>query len=312
MKKNIFFALLPILFGFYGSHAQDALNALANYNAMLYNPARVGITPQYRLCVGHRSQWLLLGSPFRSQYAAFDYSFGTVGSGLGVRFQNDQLGRLNQIKAELLYGFHWQVSSRLMASGGMQLGYWQRNLGIGNLIFEDQILNGGSSTEPFIGSNTQELDLGVGGLVYTELFWLGLGLHHLNTPNLAFVQDMEPVRIRATLESGGIIELNPQTQAKLSAFLSYQYPYWQTLLDAELNIAGFLAGLSYKNALPRSLGHSVVVHGGFIKESWSMQLAYEWHFERALGGSVEIGLFYALPYNNRPRKSYYDIKCPVY
>ncbi len=292
-------------------YAQDQLNTLTAYNQMLYNPAQVGITPQYRFTVGHRSQWLLLGTPLQSHYAAFDYSFGTVGSGIGLRVQNDYLGQLNQVKAELLYGFHWQLTRRVMASAGLQAGYWQRNLSK-NLIFEDAIINGGISQEILARSNTKQLDLAAGGLIYTENFWLGLALHHLNNPNLAFLQDAEPVRIRTAFNVGGLISLHQQAKLKLSAMVNYQAPYLQVLLDTELNIAGVMAGVGYRNAMPSALGHSVFLHGGFQKDSWAMQLAYDWHFERALGGSIEIGLAYALPYNDRPRKSYYDIRCPIY
>ncbi|HEY9117636.1 MAG TPA: PorP/SprF family type IX secretion system membrane protein, partial [Roseivirga sp.] len=174
------------------------------YASPLYlNPALTGATNRARVGVNYRNQWPSLTHSFTTISAYIDYFSKAAESGMGFIVTEHREGFLDFKSTELgaLYSYKLQVSSNLVLRTGVQLSYFQKNINFEDLVFGNQIdiVNGqviGPSGEIFDrGANVDFLSASAGGLLYTNLAWLGFSTHHINEPNQSFI-DQESILAR--------------------------------------------------------------------------------------------------------------------
>jgi type IX secretion system PorP/SprF family membrane protein len=187
--------------------AQDMAFTQFYASPLLLNPAMTGLFDgKYRVSALYRNQW---GAPFRRD------AFKSFSAGLDVRFPikrrrdffagglvfySDRVGtgNFNTTQIALSASFHKTLDAdgRHFLGGGFQAGILQRNVTYEGLSFDDQFngIDGYSlGTNEVLPTNSLargDMAAGLYWQVATEnnnAFYLGAAVHHLNRPDVSFV-----------------------------------------------------------------------------------------------------------------------------
>lgn len=192
--------------------AQDPVFAQFFSSPTTLNPALTGLFPgRYRIALNHRSQWpQLLETPYSTSAFAADFHYalnpkrrGTDSFGAGVAFLNDRLAEIgfasNQV---MLSGAYHKVldrrGERTLSLGG-QIGVVQRNVGYGELTFEDEFDGTTGYVAGIGGEELPENNIAFAdyqlGLNYSSLpsrgtgLFAGVAIHHIGEPEVSFFAD---------------------------------------------------------------------------------------------------------------------------
>ncbi|GAB3299056.1 PorP/SprF family type IX secretion system membrane protein [Hymenobacter tenuis] len=184
------------------AQAQDLYFAQPYANRMQVNPAYTGLLDDYSVTLSYRNQFPTLAGSFQTSQLAADYRLQNQRSAVGVLVNYDRTGGVGytRFQAGGLYAYHLRLNEQLSLSGGASLSYGLQRVSYGNLIFGDQLSDEGTvsdfSLEVADYKPVHYVTASVGGLLYTERFWIGAAGHHLNQPDLAFVtQASLPLRL---------------------------------------------------------------------------------------------------------------------
>jgi type IX secretion system PorP/SprF family membrane protein len=167
------------------------------YNAPLYlNPAFAGTAENSRAVLNYRSQWpgLSANTPYSSYSISVDHIIEPYRSGVGLMLTRDRLGgNLSITDFSALYAYQVDIGKKFSFRPGLQASVVSRNFDFGQLVYGDQISNNGISNTPTtdllaINNNNFKIhpNFAVGGLFFSDLFWVGLSGHNLNMPNVSF------------------------------------------------------------------------------------------------------------------------------
>ncbi|MDP2385147.1 MAG: type IX secretion system membrane protein PorP/SprF [Bacteroidota bacterium] len=209
--RNITFIL--VFCGAY-ANAQD-MHFTQFYASPLYlNPAFAGSNACARLNLTYRNQWPGISKTYRSYMVAGDHYLQQYNLGIGMLVANDVAGtgnlRTTYINPQLAYEakFGRDFGMRF----GIQPGVTMRSVDFNNLIFADQIVNGGgASTVEIPKANVTFFDMGAGVLAYSSSYWGGISLYHLNRPNQSLLGNEDvPMPIRYTFHGGHKFVLNEE------------------------------------------------------------------------------------------------------
>ena len=184
------------------SHAQDPNYTQFYISPISLNPAFTGTTPHYRFSTIYRNQWITVPGSYETNLASFEYNWDYYHSGVGIILSNDRAKEFGYMinSIQLAYAYQAQLTKTRFIRFGIQGGYAIRNIGYNSLLFGDQINTGGPTQEDLTGINQGFPDFSFGTVYYSQLFWGGIAIHHINTPrlNLGTTQaDNYPARISA-------------------------------------------------------------------------------------------------------------------
>ncbi len=186
------------------------------YAAPLYlNPAFAGATDRGRVGVNYRNQWPSLQHSFVTKSAYLDYFAKSIESGFGVLINQRQESFLKYRSSEVagMYSYKLRVAEKVMLRMGIQLSYFQKDIHFEDLIFSDQIdIDNGLITGPSgqvfdQGLKVDYLSVSSGGLLYTDTFWLGTAVHHMNEPNESFLGGESRVSSKFSVHAGYKLKL---------------------------------------------------------------------------------------------------------
>jgi type IX secretion system PorP/SprF family membrane protein len=322
MKNRIIHILISFFFTVGLIQAQDVQYSQF-YAAPLYlNPALTGATELTRVGVNYRNQWPGLDHSFNSYSAYIDHYIFDYNSGIGLIFNGNQetLANLSTNEIGLSYSYRLRISENLFFRVGGQASYMQRDAFFSDLVFGTMIdiVNGsvGVITDELNGvpidSRYNFFDYAVGGLFYSDKFWLGGSAHHLTEPNISFVEDQISVLpMKLSLQGGYKIDLVPGrrdyfTHAYQERSLSFAFnykqqdPFSQLDVGAQLFLHPLVLGLWYrglptKNSLPNNEAFIGLV--GVALES-GLDIGYSYDVTtsklglRNSGGAHEISVRY--------------------
>ncbi|GAB2774528.1 type IX secretion system PorP/SprF family membrane protein [Hymenobacter luteus] len=187
--------------------AQDLYFAQPYANRLQLNPAYAGLLDDYSLTLSYRNQFPTLAGTFQSSQLAADYRLPNQRSAVGLLVNYDRTGGIGytRLQAGGVYAYHLRLNEQLSLSGGASVSYGLQRVSYGNLVFGDQLSDEGVtrdfSLEVADYKPVHYVTAGVGGLLYTERFWLGAAAHHLNQPDLAFVSQAT-LPLRLNLQAG--------------------------------------------------------------------------------------------------------------
>lgn len=199
MIKKISVACLLLLYSFI-SKAQDP-QLSQYYNAPLFlNPAFAGAgIENTRGIINYRNQWPGLSKPFVTYAASIDHNIESKDMGVGLVIRSDQQPYgLSTTQVGLLYSYAIYLNDELTFRPGLQASFAYRNVNYNNYTFGDQIdpnsgqTNGPGADNPTGGKSVFYPDFSTGGLLYSDKFWAGLSIYHLNRPNQSFFVPSTP------------------------------------------------------------------------------------------------------------------------
>jgi type IX secretion system PorP/SprF family membrane protein len=340
-RTNVLFLFLLLTWTV--SIAQD-VQLSQYYNAPLYlNPALTGTANNTRAIVNYRNQWTALPSPFITYVASFDHYIAPASSGVGVMLQRDQQGdgHLTSTSANLYYSYHVWVSEKLTFIPAVSLGFTNRSVNYSDFIFGDQVsangISGNPTTDQIVNGPTKNfVDIGSGGLLYSDRFWIGLSGFHLNKPNQAFVGN-DKLPIRANFHGGYKFFLEKQSklpakyrQNELERSISPTFLYKSQGAYDQLDLGVYatwepiMFGLWYRGIPIKKYkeginnNESLVFYVGIKYQGLAFGYSYDLtisSFKPGSGGSHELSLMYQweIPYKNyKPKKHPRKVSCPSF
>lgn len=251
------------------TYAQDPVFTQFYAAPTLLNPAFAGSTGDTRLSIGYRNQWMNLSSDLTTIYASADSWYEGMNSGIGLHVINVQedLGNYNFSQIDLSYAYHLQLSENLTFFPGFGIGYGMRDINFNGLVLEDQIDIGAGAIDPVTGDPlvnelkegpVSYLDISAGGMLYAENFWIGIGIRHINQPDVSFLSGKETLlhplfSIHAGYRFGLSKEQSYRVPEASFLFLTFNYlsqdAYNRFDVGTELQLNKITLGLLASNTL---------------------------------------------------------------
>jgi type IX secretion system PorP/SprF family membrane protein len=208
--------------------AQDPVFTQYYFVPETQNGAFTGTVNTLNTGILHRTQWPDGARRLDTDYAFINGSIGNlsedsrpndsnlqnIGIGLTVLNQHEVFTDYNYTQINGVFSLNLDLDnfySGLRMILGLEGGYGTKNFNFKSLLFEDQINTndgsiGGGSLDPSLlrlQNKKKFFDISSGFLLYTDDFWLGASMKHLNTPNIAFdSQGKLPLDMNFTLQSG--------------------------------------------------------------------------------------------------------------
>ena len=291
------------------------------------NPALAGSEICSRISLNYRDQWPALPGSFVSYSASFDRYIDFLHGGLGVMVNYDKSGEasINRAQINAMYAYNFTISNDLVANLALQAGYGQKSINWNDLTFIDPtsgtILPNTPQPADFNG-NVNYADFAGGFLVgYDEKYFLGGAVHHLNQPNVSFLNEKDNLlNMKITAHAGANIDFESgySRTAKPGFSISPNILYQQQGSFKQLNLGSYFtfasvtAGLWYRHAFENP--DAIIISIGFSDENLRVGYSYDYtvsKFSNAGGGSHELSvawIFDCQKKSKRPKA----IICPTF
>jgi type IX secretion system PorP/SprF family membrane protein len=330
MKKNV--VSLWLLFSWLmvaSTQAQDPEFSQFYANPLYLNPALTGAPLCPRLIANYRNQWPSIDNAFVTYNASYDQYVDFLHGGVGLLFTADRAGsgNLNTTMISLLYSYKFNLTSRIYASAGVQVTYYQRRLVWENLLFEDMIdPQSGfvlpTSEKPPDNSRVGVPDFSAGlFLGYEDLVYGGIAVHHLTQPDIGFyANNSSQLYMKITIHAGSVINLRKgggggfgeDREFSISPNVLYQqqFKYHQLNLGFYLTFSPIIGGLWFRHnfenadAIIPFLG----VHYKSLRVGYSYDISLS-NLKGASGGAHEVSASWQFPCIEK-RRRIRAIKCP--
>lgn len=314
-----------------------------------WNPAMIGVYPgKVRFAATYRELYasILKDQPFRTLATSFDTRFRTAHRdyiGLGFTLMRDQVGlsRYASTQGNVGLSFMKQLNggSRYATNdqylvAGAQVGFGQRSFDWQQLWFSNQFDTQGGfinfdapNGEAFEeGGTSFYLDFNAGLLWYALFdenasFYVGGALHHINSPNIAFLGGEEDRLYRRWVaHTGGELPISnelsilpgvifmtqgPSMSSTAGANFRYTHREWKELA---LRAGGWV---HLNNGPDQGFGLDAVIFTAVLElERWNLGFSYDVTSSSLSEannsrGALEISLTYF-----HPEKSRYRVNCP--
>ena len=195
------------------------------YNAPLYlNPAFAGTAENTRLVANHRIQWPGIASitPYTTTAFSFDHNIEPIKSGVGVLITRDRqgVGKLTSTDFSLIYSYQVDINKNWSFRPALQASVVSRSIDYSELIYVDQLSNSGLTGAPTsdnIASDNRNLiypDFATGGLLFSNKFWGGISIHHLNRPNQSYALPLYKLPWKTSIQAGMRLPFGNQSVKK--------------------------------------------------------------------------------------------------
>jgi type IX secretion system PorP/SprF family membrane protein len=326
--------------------AQDPQFSQFYANPLYLNPAFAGGDLAPRITFNYRNQWPGIPGNFVTTSVGVDHYFSGVNSGVGLYVMNDVQGNgsIKQTDVAAQYAYHLKINDNLAVRMGIQAGFGNRRIDLSGLTFGDQYTNRGLSGNPTndpIATNGQPsvtfADFGTGLLVYSDRFWVGGSVQHINRPQLSYFRVLASDRLPMKgsfhagykLPLGGYTGLGDEMDKEISITpaVNYRFQGQYSQLDlgvyftyAPLVVGAWYRGLPIKSYVPNELNQDAIIAlVGYRHEKFSLGYSYDFTVSSlgtASGGAHEISLAYTFDYfrekKQRGRRKDKQVSCPKF
>ncbi len=339
----LFFSFLVIQI----SKAQDPRFAQFYASPLQLNPAMTGVYEgQFRFIANYREQYnsLLGNQPFRTISAGFDMRHqvnrGNY-AGFGVTVLRDaaglsnfsrQTGALSASFMKQLGGGRYSHNDQYLIAGA-QIGFGQQGLDWNKLWFSNQydtdngVINVDNPTgENFVTDNSKMyLDFNAGILWYAlfeenRSIYFGGAFHHLNSPNVSFLEQSSEIPRRWVVHGGGEIPFTKELSLLPAVAVMAQNKSMSTTAGANFRFtnrewrelalrAGAWAHVV--NQLESGFALDAITATAILElERWNLGFSYDITASKLTTanngrGAFEMSLIYTHPAKSRAR-----VNCP--
>ncbi len=300
--------------------AQDPEFSQFFANPLYTNPAFAGAAKCPRFVANYRNQWPQFpGGNFVTYSLSYDQHVNALAGGIGGSIVHDRAGRglLNTTYASAYYSYLLNVSRKFSMKLAIQPGVINRSLDWDGLTFPDMI-----DEERGFVRNTNEIrgagsrtvvDLGAGFLGYTEKFYFGGALGHINQPNFSLNGGTNILPIKATANIGAMLPLKSRGDMYISPNIIYRQQGVHNLLNVGTYFikSNVLAGAWVRHTIKNF--DALVFILGYSNESVKIGYSYDLTISqlRASGGAHEISLQWQLACKV-PKKKFKPVNCPSF
>ena len=284
--------------------AQDAEFTQYYANPLYLNPAFAGTARCPRMVMSYRNQWPAMSGSFVTTAASYDQHVESLQGGLGLIVMNDQAGRGTLVTTTVsgIYSYQQAITRKFSVKAALQVTYLQKALDWSNLTFGDMI----DPRRGFIyetqdiprGGTVQAADFSGGLLGFSDKFYGGLAVHHLNEPNESLVLGTSRLPMKYTAHGGAVLPLQKSAKG-VEATISPNFLYRRQGEFQQLNLGvyvskGPLVGgiwyrgilfTDYRDAFIATLG----VQTDLVKFGYSYDLTVS-ELTPATGGAHEVSM----------------------
>ncbi|MEL7020368.1 MAG: PorP/SprF family type IX secretion system membrane protein [Bacteroidota bacterium] len=291
---NKLFTLLLFLLFADSVNTQDIHFSHIHASPMAINPAMVGVFDGTARIIGNfRSQWQEITADYQTLMGSVDFKLARLDRnstlGMGIRVASDVAGDLAYTTNSFHIATSWMQALNKKRNNyiilSAELGRFNNSYDVSRIVSHDY--------EPIIdlaGSNTSnyyDANVGLmwyGGIFRKDYIYIGTALHHLNTPNVSFVDEVFQENLyRRFVIHGGANFANDREVTYMPSFI-----YMNQGPHREMNIGSFM----------RYTGDFASV-GSDFKASFMLGAWIRWYID--LDGSVgSDALIGVLRYNFGP------------
>jgi type IX secretion system PorP/SprF family membrane protein len=323
-----------VLFCSLSLSAQDAIFSQF-YAAPLYtNPALAGAAKCGRISVNYRNQWSMIPGAFSQINASYDQHFNQLAGALGfiVTGLREGSGAYSSINVGAIYSYNLEVNDVFSIKTAVQISFVNRRIDWNELTFASQFHevlgfdpSGQKESLPApTGKNYPDFSTGIIG--FSENFYAGFAVHHLGTPDEAFMTgSVAKLPLKFTAHAGAVIDLKPKQRRfrdPNAPTLSPNIIYQQQGTAQQINYGVYannlfptvVFGLWYRQTIafdqPESLTFLVGIRHNSLNVGYSYDLSLN-KLYRVSGGSHELSMGYLLPCPT-PKVRIKKINCPSF
>ncbi len=337
-----FFSTILIGFALFivgGGKAQDAQFSQFYAAPLIINPALTGNTVQSRFSLNYRNQWPAVpNSKAFSTYAfSYEHNFEDYNSAIGGMVYHDRAGLAGLRTTNVLfsYAYRVRVTRKFSWKPALQIGVANRHLDFGELIFNDQLQTGATtsaSQQDYIARSKYTMDINAGAIGFSSNYWFGVSVHHLNRPDVSLVGNGARVEPKLALQGGWNIPVKKDikkrvvSQVMLAANYKHQGTRDQLDIGGYFNYVPFFMGVWYrgiplkKSDVELNNHDAIIFVLGYKKDGMSIGYSYDVTISKLTagtsGGAHEISttVEFASRKNlrKRRRRSRFMIPCPKF
>jgi type IX secretion system PorP/SprF family membrane protein len=317
------------------------------YSAPLYlNPGFAGSTQQGRAGLNYRNQWPSVDNAnFVTMSAYADYFLEDFNSGIGLLVTADRQGPggLRSNSVSLQYAYQVNLTKNLTFRPGVEVGYVFRDIDYSSFVFGDQYdptnpdpNQGLPSSGEGVGNETLGyVDLAMGGILYSQNFWVGVAAHHLTTPNQSFYDDgISDLPRKFSAHAGYRFNLKPVStkrgynltlrERSITPSVLYKMQGDFDQLDAGLYytheplvVGVWYRGLPFKPLEGINNHESMIFLLGFTKNNLNIGYSFDYTISKLgidSGGAHEVSISYefSLADPRKPPRNVRRIPCPKF
>lgn len=328
MKKLLRIAVLPLLLLVFALdlRAQDPEFTQFYANPIYLNPAFAGSARCPRLVMNYRNQWPSLTGTFVTTSASFDQHVQSIQGGLGIIVLNDRAAQttLQTTTVSGIYSYQQPISRKFSIKAGLQATYFQKSLDWDQLTFGDMI----DPRKGFIyetmdvprGGRVSNVDFSAGILGFSDQFYGGFAVHHLNEPNESLIVGVSRLPMKFTGHAGVMIPIekrNKQAESSVSPNVMYRRQGEFQQLNLGLYVKkgplvggvwfrGLLFGPTYRDSFIGTIGlQSDVLRIGYSYDVTISELT------PSTGGSHEVSLTVQFDCKKK-RRPIRTVSCPSF
>ena len=208
--------------------AQDMQFTQFNAAPLYLNPGFTGSTIQHRFATSYRNQWTAIPGHYHNNVFSYDYNLADFNSGVGLVFAREQAGTagLTTTEVALLYSYRFLLKKRVYIQPGLKFNYVRTGINFNKLVFNDQLYTDGSATtESLLLNSTSYLDLGTGALIYSDKFWGGIAINHLNQPNQSLTNNESPLYMKLSVHGGYKFDIDDGNKRSAAKYVNVAFHY---------------------------------------------------------------------------------------
>ncbi len=340
LHLKVLFVLILYIFS-YNSQAQDYKFSQFYNSPLNLNPAFTGkINSLYRFVANYRLQYLPLQSPspFNTLSASADFGLfrdqlrGDI-FGVGIIFNNDRQTAIRSNTALLSVAYHKGIGRKLnhYLSFGVQLGFLQRSVDVGNLAFASQFTGTGfdlsfDNRENFVNEKYFKPNLNIGLFWSSQLnkmigAYAGFSMFNVLRPKDTFFASDNERAYRMNAHAGLLIDVKKKVLISPNGMYMRQAKAQQWI--AGTSVAVNLSGKSepYKTAISAGFWYdgngAVIASTGISFSGVQIGLSYDATIKKDLSKAVKSfgALEASIIYTGKPldkKKTYSPLLCPKF
>lgn len=307
------------------TRAQDPEFTQFYANPLYLNPAFAGTARCPRLVMNYRNQWPQLTGVFVTTSASYDQHVETLSGGLGLLVTNDRAGKgtLNTTTLSGIYSYQLPINRYFSLKFGGQATYFQKSLDWSKLTFGDQI----DPRKGFIyetndiprGGAVRNVDFSAGVLGFSDKYYFGAAVHHLNEPNESLVVGTSRLPMKFTGHAGAVIPIDKRdrySESSISPNILYrlQGEFQQLNLGLYVNKGPLVAGVWYRGFFWSDYRDAFICTIGIQTDVIRFGYSYDVTVSEltpSTGGSHEVSM--AIQFDCRPKRvKFRTISCPSF
>ena len=294
--------------------AQDPIFSQFYSAPLQINPAFAGNTYAPHISLNYRNQWTGWPEAYSTYSIAYDQFSPSLNIGYGLSILSDDAGGglLKTNKISGFFAYRVQVKRDFYLKLGVEASGVQARYNWSKFLFPDQLDQRFGSTTPGgtpiqteeippENLNTSYFDISAGLLAYSKIFYAGISMKHLNTPNESLLGINDNLNtglpMRFTVHGGMEINLIEGNKRKPSAFISPNIMFIKQGDFGQLNVGAYasygvvFAGIWYRQALsnPDATIFLVGVKKGIFKFGYSYDVTVS-GLSGYTGGSHEVSI----------------------